>query len=138
VRSAGSATAANIRVLLCHDHAVLRAGLERLFGGADGIDVVATAAEGGEGVAATVRLRPDVVLMDLAMPRIDTVLATRRIADLAPPIRVLILTGFPHPGRVRDAMRAGAFGVVLKDAPPAELLSAVRTAARGGGSPAAG
>jgi DNA-binding NarL/FixJ family response regulator len=122
-------TTANIRVLLCHDHAVLRAGLEHLLDAADGIEVVATAAEGGEGVAATARMRPDVVLMDLAMPRIDTVAATRRIAALTPPSRVLILTAFPHPVRIRDAMAAGASGYVLKDATPRELVSAVRAAA---------
>jgi DNA-binding NarL/FixJ family response regulator len=128
-------TAANIRVLLCHDHPVLRTGLKRLLDGADGIEVVATAAEGTEGVAATVRLRPDVVLMDLAMPRIDAVTATRRIAALAPPSQVVILTAFPHPARIRDALEAGATGYVLKDATPRELLSAVRVAAdRRGGS----
>jgi DNA-binding NarL/FixJ family response regulator len=122
-------TTANIRVLLCHDHAALRTGLERLLDSADGIEVVATAAEGREGVAATARMRPDVVLMDLAMPRIDAVAATRRIAALTPPSRVLILTGFPHPARIRDALEAGASGYVLKEASPHELLSAVRAAA---------
>jgi DNA-binding NarL/FixJ family response regulator len=118
-----------IRVVLCHEHAVLRMGLKRLLETTGGIDVVATAAEGDEGVAATVRLRPDVVVMDLAMPRIDAVAATRRITTLAPPSQVLILTAFPHPARIRDAKAAGASGYVLKDATPRELVSAVRAAA---------
>jgi DNA-binding NarL/FixJ family response regulator len=122
--------AANIRVVLCHDHAVLRAGLKRLLDAAEGIEVVATADEGGDGVEAAARLRPDVVLMDLAMPWIDAVAATRRIAALAPPSHVLLLTAFPQPARIRDAMDAGASGYVLKDAAPPELVSAVRAAAR--------
>jgi DNA-binding NarL/FixJ family response regulator len=122
-------TTANIRVLLCHDHAGLRTGLKRLLDAADGIEVVATTADGGEGVAATARMRPDVVLMDLAMPRIDAVVATRRIAALTPPSRVLIVTGFPQPQRIRAAIEAGASGYVLKEATPLELVSAVRAAA---------
>ena len=125
-------TTANIRVVLCHDHVGLRTGLERLLGAARGIEVVATAGEGGEGVAATARTRPAVVLMDLAMPRIDAVVATRRIAALEPPSRVLILTGFPHPQRIREAMDAGASGFVLKDATPQEFVSAVRAPAEQG------
>jgi DNA-binding NarL/FixJ family response regulator len=122
-------TTSNIRVLLCHDHAVLRTGLERLLGAAEGIEVVASVGDGDEGVAATTRLRPDVVLMDLAMPRIDAAATTRRIAALAPASHVLVLTGFPHPDRVRAAMDAGATGVVLKEATPRALVSAVRAAA---------
>jgi DNA-binding NarL/FixJ family response regulator len=120
---------ANIRVLLCHNSPALRLGLKRLLDAADGIEVVATAAEGGEGVQATARLRPDVVLMDLAMPRIDAVTATRRIRALAPHSEVLVLTGFPQRTRIRDAMQAGATGCVLKDAPPRELLVAIRAVA---------
>jgi len=130
-------TAANIRVLLCHDHEVLRSGLASLLGAADGFEVVATAAEGIEGVEATMRLHPDVVLMDLAMPRIDALHVTRQIAALTPPSRVLLLTGFPHRARLRAALEAGASGWVLKDATPPELLSAVRAAA-GGAPPASG
>jgi DNA-binding NarL/FixJ family response regulator len=122
-------TISNIRVLLCHDHAVLRSGLERLLGAADGIEVVASVSDGDEGVAATTRLHPDVVLMDLAMPRVNAVATTRRIAAVAPRSHVLVLTGFPHPERVREAMDAGATGVVLKEATPLALVSAVRAAA---------
>jgi DNA-binding NarL/FixJ family response regulator len=120
---------ANIRVLLCHDHEVLRTGLARLLAATDGFEVVATAAEGGEGVEATMRLHPDVVLMDLAMPRIDSIDVTRQIAALTPPSSVLLLTGFPNRARIRAALDAGASGWVLKDATPPELLSAVRAAA---------
>jgi DNA-binding NarL/FixJ family response regulator len=70
--------------------------------------------------------------MDLAMPRIDTAMTTRRIAALDPPSRVLVLTGFPHPDRIRAALAAGASGVVLKECSPDALLSAVRAAAVGG------
>ena len=122
-------TAANIRVLLCHDHEVLRSGLASLLGAAEGFEVVATAAEGVEGVEATVRTHPDVVLMDLGMPKIDALDVTRQIAALTPPSSVLLLTGFPHRERIRAALEAGASGWVLKDATPPELLSAVRAAA---------
>ena len=83
------------------------------------------------------RLHPDVVLMDLAMPRIDALHVTRQIAALTPPSRVLLLTGFPHRARLRAALDAGASGWVLKDATPPELLSAVRAAA-GGALPSPG
>jgi CheY-like chemotaxis protein len=122
-------TTSNIRVLLCHHHAGLRTGLERLLDASDGIEVVAAVGNGDEGVAATTRLHPDVVLMDLAMPRVNGVAATRRIAALVPRSQVLVLTGFPHPDRIRDAIAAGATGFVLKDATPLALLSAVRSAA---------
>ena len=125
----------NIRVVLCHGSRDLRTGLHRLLDAADGIEVVAAAAEGAEGVAAAVRLAPDVVLMDLAMPRIDAVGATRRIAALRPRTRVLILTAFPRPDRIRDALAAGASGYVLKEATPGALLSAVRAVAERPGSP---
>ena len=119
----------DIRVLLCHRHAGLRAGLEHLLRSSEGFEVVASVDDGDEGVAATSLLHPDVVLMDLAMPRIDTAMTTRRIAALAPRSRVLVLTGFPHPDRIRAAMAAGASGFVLKEASPETLLSAVRAVA---------
>jgi DNA-binding NarL/FixJ family response regulator len=122
----------DIRVLLCHRHAGLRAGLEHLLRSSEGFEVVASVGDGDEGVAATSLLHPDVVLMDLAMPRIDTAMTTRRIAALAPRSRVLVLTGFPHPDRIRAAMAAGASGFVLKEASPEALLSAVRAVAAGG------
>src|SRR3954449_8548640 len=127
-------SASNIRVVLCHAHAGLRTGLHHLLESADGIEVVAAAAEDREGVEAAERLAPDVVLMDLAMPRIDAVAATHRIAALRPGTRVLILTAFPPPARIRAALEAGASGWVLKEASPNALVSAVRAAAEGEGA----
>jgi DNA-binding NarL/FixJ family response regulator len=118
----------SIRVVLCDDHAVVRAGLKRLLDSIDGIDVVATTADGLEAVEAVARLAPDVVLMDLSMPRMDGVAATRRIAAAAPATRVVVLTSFHHQGRIAGAIEAGARGYVLKDATPAELVDAIHAA----------
>ena len=118
-----------IRVLLCDDHAVVRVGLKRLLDSADGVDVVGTAVDGEEGVEAAARLRPDVVLMDLSMPNVDGVEATRRIAARVPGTAVVVLTSFADRARIRRAIDAGASGYLLKDASPAELLDAVRGAA---------
>jgi DNA-binding NarL/FixJ family response regulator len=124
--------ASDIRILLCHRHAGLRAGLERLLSASHGFEVVASVDSGDEGVAATSLLHPDVVLMDLAMPRIDAPMTMRRIAALEPRCRVVVLTGFPHADRIHAAMAAGASGFVLKEASPGALLSAVRAAAEAG------
>jgi DNA-binding NarL/FixJ family response regulator len=134
-RSPPRMTAPNIRVVLCHAHAGLRTGLQHLLDAADGIEVVAAAADGGEGVEAAARLAPDVVLMDLAMPRIDAVAATHRIAATSSCTRVLILTAFPQPSRIRDAIEAGASGYVLKEAAPGALVAAVRAVAEETGRP---
>jgi DNA-binding NarL/FixJ family response regulator len=125
----GAMSTAHIRVVLCHEHAAVRLGLERLLDAVEGIEVVATAAEAQQGVEATTRLRPDVVLVDLSMPHVDGVTATRRITARAPRSSVLVLTAFPHPARIRDAMRAGASGYVLKEATPRQLVSSIRAAA---------
>jgi DNA-binding NarL/FixJ family response regulator len=126
--------APNIRVVLCHAHRGLRTGLHMLLDATDGIEVVAAAEEGGAGVEAAARFAPDVVLMDLAMPRIDATAVTERIAALRPRTRVLIVTGFPHPARIRAVMDAGASGWVLKEATPAALVSAVRAVAEPAGA----
>jgi DNA-binding NarL/FixJ family response regulator len=115
-----------LRVIVVDDHAVVRVGLQRLLESSDGIRVVATAADGVEGAEAAERLQPDVVLMDLSMPRLDGVGATRRIA--AAGIRVVILTSFHDASRIARAMAAGASGYVLKDASPDELIAAIRRA----------
>jgi DNA-binding NarL/FixJ family response regulator len=120
-----------IRVLLCDDHAVVREGLARLLESTDGIDVVGSAADGEEGVEAALALRPDVVLMDLAMPKVDGVAATRRIVSQAPDSRVVVLTSFGDHGRIHDAIDAGARGYLLKDAEATEVVRAIRAAARG-------
>lgn len=131
IRFPARMTASNIRVVLCHAHAGLRTGLQHLLDAADGIEVVGAAADTGDGVEVAARLAPDVVLMDLAMPSIDAVAATHRIAAMRPRTRVLIVTGFPHPARIRDAMQAGASGYVLKDSPVSQLAYAIEAVASG-------
>ena len=120
-----------IRVLLCDDHAVVREGLARLLERTEGIDVVGTAADGAEGVTATVTLRPDVVLMDLAMPNVDGIAATRRILAEAPGTRVVVLTSFSDNTRIHAALDAGALGYLLKYAEASEVVRAIRAASRG-------
>src|SRR3954463_9585151 len=120
-----------IRVLLCDDHAVVREGLARLLESTDGIDVVGSAADGAEGIAAAVALRPDVILMDLAMPNVDGVAATRRITAEAPEAQVVVLTSFSDHPRLPDALDAGARGYLLKDAEASEVVRAIQAAARG-------
>jgi DNA-binding NarL/FixJ family response regulator len=120
-----------IRVLLVEDHAVVRAGLERLLGGVDDIEVVGAAADGSEALELVEECAPDVVLMDLSMPRVDGVAATRRIATAKPEVRVVILTSFSDRDRILDALDAGAVGYLLKDAEPDEVIRGVRAAARG-------
>ena len=120
-----------IRVVLCDDHVMVREGLKRVIEGVDGIEVVASASDGAEGIEATVRLRPDVVLMDLAMPGVDGVEATRRIAAEVPETSVVVLTSFAEQTQVLDAIDAGASGYVLKDASVDEVVRAIHTAAAG-------
>src|SRR3954471_2653975 len=111
-----------IRVVLCDDHVMVLEGLKRVIEGVEQIDVVATASDGEAGVDATVRLRPDVVLMDLAMPKVNGVEATRRIAAALPDTRVVVLTSFAENARVLEALDAGATGYILKDAAAHELV----------------
>jgi DNA-binding NarL/FixJ family response regulator len=123
-----------IRILIVDDHAVVRRGLEQLLGTTSDMEVVGVAADGEEAVAAAARETPDVVLMDLSMPNVDGVEATRRIVDAHPDVHVVVLTSFAEHQRVLDALEAGAVGYLLKDADPEEVLSGVR-AAYAGGSP---
>jgi DNA-binding NarL/FixJ family response regulator len=123
--------ASSIRVLLCDDHAVVREGLARLLDRTDGIEVVGSAADGAEAVATAVEVRPDVVLMDLAMPNVDGIAATRRIVAEAPGANVVILTSFGDNTRIHDALDAGALGYLLKDAEASEVVRAIRAASRG-------
>ncbi|CAL9459656.1 response regulator [Streptomyces sp. enrichment culture] len=121
---------APIRVLLCDDHAVVRAGLLALLGSEPGIEVVGEAGSGEEAVARAARLRPDVVLMDLQLgPGMDGVEATRRIAS--PGVRVLVLTTYDTDADVTRAIDAGATGYLLKAERPEELFAAIRAAAQG-------
>jgi DNA-binding NarL/FixJ family response regulator len=121
-----------IRVLLIDDQALVRGGFRSILEGQDDIEVVGEAADGVEAVEQVVLLKPDVVLMDIRMPRLDGIEAARRV--LAHPqvsTRVLILTTFDDDAYVYDALRAGASGFLLKSAPPRELAGAVRTVAAG-------
>ena len=120
-----------IRVLLVEDHAVVRAGLEQLLGGAGDIEVVAAAADGAQAVELARQHRPDVILMDLSMPVMDGIEATRRIHDTDPAARVVVLTSLTDRPRILGALDAGAMGYLLKDAEPAELFRGIRAAAQG-------
>ncbi|HEU5333167.1 MAG TPA: response regulator transcription factor [Actinocrinis sp.] len=120
-----------IRVLVADDQALVRGAFQVLVDSAPGMSVVGTAADGAEAVELALRERPDVVLMDVRMPRLDGIEATRRIAAAAPDVRVLILTTFDLDEYVYSALRAGASGFLLKDTPPAALLDAVAVVSAG-------
>jgi DNA-binding NarL/FixJ family response regulator len=124
-------TSPKIRVVIADDHAVVRGGLEQLLSTASDIELVATAADGEEAVATAARERPDVILMDLSMPVVDGIEATRRIVAADPTASVVVLTSFSDNRRIADALRAGAIGYLLKHAGPDELLGAIRAAAAG-------
>jgi NarL family two-component system response regulator LiaR len=121
----------SIRVLVVDDHAVVREGLRAFLELQEGIDVVGEAADGEEALAAADRLRPDVVLMDLVMPRLDGVSALRALRERLPQTRVIVLTSFLDDDKLMPALRAGAAGYLLKNAPPQELARAVRVAHAG-------
>jgi DNA-binding NarL/FixJ family response regulator len=118
-------------VLLADDQALIRVGLRKILEAEPDTTVVGEAGDGEEAVAAARRLRPDVVLMDVRMPVLDGIEATRRVVAAQPAVRVLILTTFGLDTYVYDALRAGASGFMLKDAPPEEIAAAVRIVARG-------
>ena len=120
-----------IRVLLADDHVLVRAGLERLLGGVADIEVVGVASDGSEAVELAVKERPDVVLMDLEMPVLDGIEATRRIVAEVDGVAVVILTSFADRERILRALDAGAIGYLLKDAEPDELVRGIHVAARG-------
>ena len=120
-----------IRVLVVDDHAVVREGLRTFLSLQDGIDVVGEAGDGREAVAMAERERPDVVLMDLVMPRLDGVQAMRELRARVPRARVIVLTSFLDDDRLLPAIRAGAAGYLLKNVEPSELARAVRAADAG-------
>lgn len=120
-----------IRVLIADDHRLVRAGLEQLLSGAGDLEVVGSAAGGREAVELDTRTEPDVVLMDLSMPDLDGIEATREILARRPGAHVLVLTSFSERDRVLAALDAGAAGYLLKDAEPDELLRGIRAAAAG-------
>ena len=119
------------RVFIADDQALVRAGFRRLLETTDGIEVVGEAGDGQEAVDCARRLLPDLVLMDIRMPRLDGIEATRRLTSDGAGTRVLILTTFGLDHYVYDALRAGASGFMLKDAPPEELLAAIEVVGRG-------
>jgi DNA-binding NarL/FixJ family response regulator len=120
-----------IRVLVAEDHAVVRSGLLQLLGDIEQIEVVAAAGGGEEAVALAAEHQPDVVLMDLEMPGMDGIEATRRIRGERPDVNVVVLTAFSDRSRILDAIDAGAVGYLLKDAEPDELVRGLQAAARG-------
>ena len=119
------------RVLIADDQSMVRAGFAALLGAQSDIEVVAEARDGAEAVAAVREFRPDVVLMDVRMPVLDGIAAARLILEQEFPCRVVMLTTFDIDDYVLEAIRAGASGFLLKDAPPADLIEAVRIVARG-------
>ena len=119
------------RVLVVDDQALVRVGLRKIFDGEPDTVVVGEAADGENAVREVSRLQPDVVLMDIRMPVLDGIEATRRIVAVVPDTRVLMLTTFGLDEYVFEALRAGASGFMLKDAPPEEIAAAVQIVARG-------
>ena len=118
-------------VLIADDQALVRVGLRKILESEPDTTVVGEAGDGEDAVDSARRLRPDVVLMDIRMPVLDGIEATRRIVQAEPRARILILTTFGLDTYVYDALRAGASGFMLKDAPPEELIAAVRIVANG-------
>jgi DNA-binding NarL/FixJ family response regulator len=120
-----------LRLLIADDQSLVRAGFRKLLDGEAELEVVGEAADGVEAIAEAKRLRPDVVLMDIRMPRLDGVEATRRITADGTATAVLILTTYDLDEYVFQALKAGANGFLLKDSPPDDLIAAIRVVARG-------
>jgi DNA-binding NarL/FixJ family response regulator len=120
-----------IRVLLADDQELVRSGFRLILELAEGIEIVGEAADGREAVRLAKELQPDVILMDVRMPEVDGIEATRRLRQAGVDARVLVLTTFDLDEYVYGAVRAGASGFLLKDAPREQLVTAVRTVARG-------
>jgi DNA-binding NarL/FixJ family response regulator len=121
----------SIRVLVADDQSMVRAGFRMLLGGEEDIEVVAEASNGLEAVSKAARFEPTLILMDIRMPELDGLEATRRILASDPDARVLILTTFDLDEYIYEALSAGASGFVLKDEPPERLIAAIRTVAAG-------
>jgi DNA-binding NarL/FixJ family response regulator len=124
-----------IRLLIVDDHAIVRQGLEQLFATLPDVHVVGTAADGERAVVQARDLDPDVVLMDIRMPKLDGVAATRRILSTDPEVRVVILTSYEDDEQVAEARQAGAVGYLLKHSDPPDVVAAVRAAYEGNGVP---
>ncbi|MBN2551664.1 MAG: response regulator transcription factor [Spirochaetales bacterium] len=122
---------AKISVLIVDDHGMVRQGLRTYLSLMEDIKVVGEAQNGSEAVAQVRRLKPDVVLMDLVMPQMDGIEATRQISELRPETRIIVLSSFTEDDKVFPAIRSGAAGYLLKDIAPAELASAIRAVVQG-------
>ncbi len=120
-----------VRVLIVDDDALVRAALRMMLSGSEHVDVAGEAEDGSQVPAAVQRLRPDVVLMDIRMPRVDGLAATELLAQQPSPPQIIVLTTFDADEYVLRALRAGASGFLLKDTPPADLVRAIRTVAQG-------
>ncbi len=120
-----------IRVLLVEDHGLVRAGLERLLATVEDVEVVGGAADGAEAIRLAAETQPDVVLMDLSMPNVDGIEATREIVAARPEAQVVVLTSVGDREHILAALDAGAVGYLLKDTEPEELIGGIRSAARG-------
>ena len=120
-----------IRVLIVDDHTIVRKGIRALLTEIAGIDVVGEAADGQEAVVQANRLRPDVILMDLAMPKMDGIEATREIKASQPDSRILVMTSFATDEKVLPAIKAGALGYLLKESAPEDLVQAIHQIHRG-------
>jgi DNA-binding NarL/FixJ family response regulator len=123
----------SIRVVLVDDEAMVRVGLRMVLTAEPDVEVVGEAADGGEAVDVVARTRPDVVLVDIRMPRVDGLEASRRLLALPDPPRVVVLTTFDEDEYLTEALRGGVSGFLLKVAPPEQLVAAVRAVAAGGG-----
>lgn len=120
-----------IRILLVDDHPVVRKGIRAMLESEEGMEVVGECADGGQAVRQYAALRPDVTLMDLVMPQMDGIEAIRRILEVDPSARILVLTSFSTDDKVFAALHAGAAGYLLKDSDPDDLLRAIRQVYRG-------
>jgi NarL family two-component system response regulator LiaR len=120
-----------IRVLIVDDHTIVRKGIRALLTEIAGIEVVGEAADGQEAVAQANRLHPDVILMDLAMPKMDGIEATRQIKSSQPESRILVMTSFATDDKVFPAIKAGALGYLLKESAPEDLVEAIHQIHRG-------
>lgn len=120
-----------VRILIADDHPVVRMGLRGMLSGEPGFEVVAEATDGAEAVTLAARHRPDVVLMDLRMPHMDGVGATKEIKSARPEINVLVLTTYDSDADILKAIETGATGYLLKDAAREDLFSAIKSAAKG-------
>lgn len=121
-----------IRVMIVDDHRIVRDGLEQLVSTTDDLVYIGSAADGEAAVALALQVQPDVILMDLSMPILDGIGATKQIREQIPTCRIVVLTSYSEHGRIVDAMDAGADGYLLKHAEPNQILEAIRAAAAGG------